>query len=388
MEEIIFTPEMRETRRKFMQKSMLIAGGAGMLAGCGASLPTGMAPIHRNLVLPAERRPARRGGTTALSFTTGRDTRQTTIDVLQPLTDTIARDSAGKQVIIKPNVGHTGSNHSHEVTDVDQLRGILDVIAPLTDRPIIIAEGTASAAVSVQAGYETFGYTALEREYGVRLLDANDSDTTLLWILAGYLRPQPINIINLYLDPNVYLVSACRMKTSGGVVATLSIKNIAMGAPKSHYTLNKTGKELTGGSPINEKAKMHGGIGSAHGRELTYNIFTLASRGVCADLAVLDGVVGADGNGPWAADPIEHGVAVASNDPVAADRLASGLMGIDYDYMLYVQWCAQAGVGIDDFSQVSYHGPDWRPHIKKYRLNRTWESQVRWIRDLREQISS
>ncbi len=394
MEDLIFTPEARETRRRFMKKTMLLTGGAGVagiLPGCGGTLPSGMIPIQRNLALPAKRRPVKKEGESIISFTTGRDTRQTAIDVLKPLAETIARDCAGKQVIIKPNVGLVGPEHRHEVTDVEQLRGILDVLTPLTDRPVIIAEGCASQAVSVRIGYEGYGYTALEREYGVRLVDANDSETTLFWILAGYTRPQPINIINLYLDPTVYLISACRMKTSGGVLATLSIKNIAMGSPKCHYTLNKTGKPVTAAAaslPLNEKAKMHGGIGSTHGRELTYNIFTLASRGVYADLAVLDGVVGADGDGPWAADPVEHGVAVASNDPVAADRLTSALMGIDYEYMVYLHWCAQAGVGRDDLSQVAYHGQNWQPHIRKYRLNKNWESQVKWIRDLKEQTSS
>jgi len=132
---------------------------------------------------------------------------------------------------------------------------------------------------------------------------------------------------------------------------------------------------------------MHGGLGSKTGRELSYNIFTVASMGGHADLAVLDGVQGAEGNGPWAADPIKHGVAIASNDTVAADTLATKLMGVKIEENPYITWCAQAGIGRDDLSEVTYLGPDYHPHIKKYRLNKNYERQTEWIRELRENLT-
>ncbi len=297
-------------------------------------------------------------------------------------------------MVIKPNAGVIGPQHHHEVADVNQIRGILDFLKPIYDRRrIVLAEGSASQAVSMRYGFEEYGYTALVREYNIKLTDANDLPSSTRWILAGYHRPQPINLIDLYFDPDVYLISACRMKTSGGVLNTLSIKNIAMGSPVCHYKRNKGGKPVDlklvkAPRGVNEKAKMHGGPGSMVGRELSYNIFTVASMGAYADLAVIDGVVGADGNGPWSADPIEHGVAIASNDCVTADRLASELMGIDYDNLPYIQWCAQAGIGRDDLSAVDYIGPDYRPHIKKYRLNSRHELQTKWIRDLNEKLKS
>ncbi|MBT4482999.1 MAG: DUF362 domain-containing protein, partial [Candidatus Latescibacteria bacterium] len=296
-----------------------------------------------------------------------------------------------KQVVIKPNAGVVGPQHRHEVTDVNQLRGILDFLKPIYDKQVIVAEGSASQAVSMQYGFEEYGYTALKREYNVKLSDANDLPFSTRWILAGYHRPQPINLIDLYFDSDVYLISPCRMKTSGGVLLTLSIKNITMGSPVCHYKRNKGGKPVDlklvkAPRGVNEKAKMHGGLGSMVGRELSYNIFTVASMGAHPDLAVLDGVVGADGNGPWNADPVEHGVAIASNDCVAADRLATELMGVDYDNLPYIQWCAQAGIGRDDLSDVDYIGQDYRPHIKKYRLNSRHELQTKWIRDLNEKL--
>ena len=42
---------------------------------------------------------------------------------------------------------------------------------------------------------------------------------------------------------------------------------------------------------------------------------------------------------------VEHGVVVASTDFVAADRFCTALMGIDPNWMKYLEWCGAAGMG-------------------------------------------
>jgi len=389
MEEIIFTRDQLRTRREFMKKTMVSAGvltfSGTVLPGCSRQIsPPGMYGVGRELSIGETRR-INRKDKSIVSFLPGKDVRQATYDALKPLKETVERDIQGKLVVIKPNM-QNHPEHLHEMTDINQIRGILDFLKLVYDRQVIISSGTATLCISMDSIYAEVGYLSLEQEYNCKLIDHNDMPTTTAWILAGYQRPQPINLISLYLNPNVYVISACRLKTSGGVLVTLSIKNIAMGSPKSHYRFNTSKGTDRPPAGLNEKSKMHGGIGSKKGRELSYNIFTVAQLGAHADLAVLDGVVGADGNGPWNADPIKHGVVIASNDPVAADRLGSALMGVDYNNLVYIQWCAQAGIGRDNFDDWTYIGPDWRPHVKKYRLNKSAEQQVEWIHELRENL--
>ena len=124
---------------------------------------------------------------------------------------------------------------------------------------------------------------------------------------------------------------------------------------------------------------MHGGEGNSGGRELSYNMFLVASMGVRPDLAVIDGIVSIEGNGPWGGSPVDHGVTIASTDFVAADRLCTELMGIDPKYMKYLEWCADAGMGNFDLSKIQVNGPDYKKHIIKYKLNQNFESQVAWI---------
>lgn len=142
------------------------------------------------------------------------------------------------------------------------------------------------------------------------------------------------------------------------------------------------------GSPVNrywqkdngdwrEKSKMHSG----RSKGLSYNMFRLATYGVQPDLAVLDGVIGVEGEGPVRGDPIEHGVALASTDWVAADRLGVELMGVDYKYVKYVQWCANAGMGIDDLKKIEIIGPDYTKHIRKYRMRKNFDRQRVWVQE-------
>ena len=140
-----------------------------------------------------------------------------------------------------------------------------------------------------------------------------------------------------------------------------------MGSPINHYKQ----KEVEG---RNEKKKMHSG----GRRGLSYNIFRLATMGIQPDLAVLDGVVSMEGKGPNHGTPVEHGVALASTDWLAVDRLGAELMGVDYNDLKYLQWCGEAGMGQDDLSRISIIGSDYKKHIIKYEIGNI-DVQRAWI---------
>ena len=59
------------------------------------------------------------------------------------------------------------------------------------------------------------------------------------------------------------------------------------------------------------------------------SIFTTLRPKLHPDLAVIDGFLAMEGNGPTSGTPVEHRVAIASLDWLAADRVGVALMGID-----------------------------------------------------------
>ena len=158
------------------------------------------------------------------------------------------------------------------------------------------------------------------------------------------------------------------MKSHNVVVATLSTKNIIMASPinlpKNHpeYYENRY-----------EKRKMHEG----EAKGTNYNIFRIAQH-IQADFAVIDGFVGMEGNGPVGGTPIESGVALAGADMIAVDRIGIELMGVDYKDVAYLQWLSEAGIGEGNIDKITVTGPDYRPYIKKYRMNENIDWQLEW----------
>ena len=106
-----------------------------------------------------------------------------------------------------------------------------------------------------------------------------------------------------------------------------------------------------------DKPIVHGN--GFHG--LQYNLYALAPK-LRPDLAVIDGYQAMEGNGPTEGTPVEHRVAVASLDWLAADRVAVALMGIDLAKMGYLNYCAAAGMGEARLDRMEILGErDYRP---------------------------
>ncbi|MHB9027651.1 MAG: DUF362 domain-containing protein [Candidatus Latescibacterota bacterium] len=354
-------PHPEETgRRSFLQRLSL--GAAGLVLG-GATLPR---QAIAQSALPEK---------SEVSLMTGKDRREMVYKALKPFAREVERAIGNKQVIIKANAGLAEPKYANYSTHPDELRGVLDFLKETGyDRQVIITEGTATAKCSAFVGFENYGYMPLEKEYNARFTDANDQPYTLRFIYAAEHRPQPVNIINQFTDPDVYLISAARLKTHNAVVGTYSLKNCAMGSPMCHW-------RKAGAAQENEKSKMHGGKGSVGGRELSYNLFLLAQLGIQPDLAIIDGVQSIEGDGPWDGTVVDHNVVVAGTDFVAADRLCSELMGIDPKYMKYLEWCGMAGMGNFDLAKINVNGPSYKKHVIKYKMNSNFDWQVSWLQE-------
>jgi uncharacterized protein (DUF362 family) len=355
------------SRRTFFGTSFLAAAGIG-IAGCA----TGGGP--RSLATGGAKR-QEINSTSTVSLAKNSDRRQATFDSLKPLQDSIAKAIGQKQVIVKVNAGFPTEEHRIHSTYADQVRGILDFLRGFYDGNIWISEGVGSSKTGdMMDGYEIYGIIPIPKEYkSIRLVDANRTPATRKWIHQFNASPMPISIINMYFEQDKYVISAARLKTHDTVVGTYSLKNIAMGSPLGSFD-----------GRTSEKSKMHGGNSvkkdePGGGQELSYNMFRLALEGIYPDLAVVDGVTGIEGNGPWDGTPVEHNISVASTDFVACDRICTELMGIDPFYMKYLEWCGDAGLGNWDMKNIKIVGANLNDNIIKYKLNKSYEWQIAWI---------
>ncbi len=349
-------------RRDFLGRSLKGAAGVAALPSILGGCAAGRVGRSRFDGTPEAVDSAR------VSLVTGSDRRDLIVDALKPHEDRIKRDIEGKQVVIKINC--VVDSNPLIATHPDAVRGILDFLAPHYDRGIIIGESTASAH-GTRLTFEQYGFLPLEKEYNVRLVELNDEPTTWQWILDPDMYPTRIRVINTFLDPDNYVISVTRLKTHNCVVATLSLKNVVMGAPLKIPA-----------DRINDKSRMHATSSNHRSPKLlNANLFLMAHR-VRPDFAVLDGFEGVEGNGPTKGEPVDHKVALAGPDFLAVDRIGSELMGIPWENIGYLQYCATGGLGQGDRSRIHIIGLDPKEYVIPYRLHENIDWQMTWKDDL------
>ncbi len=310
------------------------------------------------------------GTAVAVSVTTGDNRADMVFRALKPFSKQISQAIGKKRVVLKPN------NVSIDIplcaTHVDTLEGVLEFMKSIgKDGQCIIAESAAGGAT--MDGFSNYGYMKLLNKYPVKLvdLDADKIETIYVFDEKDF-RPHAVRVSGVLLDKDSYVVSVARMKTHDRIIATLSLKNIVLGAPIKDIGFSWSPSRKKG--TVNDKPIVHG---SGY-RGLNYNLYALSSK-LHPHLAVIDGFEGMEGNGPNRGTPVDHRVCVASTDWFAADRVGIELMGIDFAKVGYLNYCAQAGIGSSDLSKIKIIGEPLKDHIKQYRLSDNIEKQLVWM---------
>jgi uncharacterized protein (DUF362 family) len=276
-----------------------------------------------------------------------------------------------KYVVIKPNIVNTANQLAS--THVDALHGILDFLAPRFKGPVVIAESSAGFTTE---GYDHFRYREVVAEHKplqVSLVDLNEEGAyETHTILNGDLHAVPVRLAARLLDPEAFVICSAIMKTHNTVVATLSVKNMALGAP-----LHSRRKE----SPRwNDKRLYHGGVRQTH-----VDIMLTAQRlKPCWGATVIDGFEGMEGNGPNDGTPVPSRLAIASTDFIAADRVALAAMEIDPSWVGYLSFCAQCGLGQYDLARIDLRGAKLADVARKYRMSDQIQRQLRWMGPMKE----
>jgi uncharacterized protein (DUF362 family) len=275
-----------------------------------------------------------------------------------------------KYVVVKPNLVSTIQPLA--VTHADAINGILDFLAPRWKGPVVIAESSAGNTLDA---YEQFGYAKIAPEHPdreVKLVDLNtEGRYEELQILDDDIHLHPVRLAARLLDPEAYIINATAMKTHNAVVATLSVKNMTLGAPL---------RSAPGTERWSDKRRYHVGV-----RQMHYNILLTAQRmKPFWGATVIDGIEGMEGNGPNMGLPVPSRAVIASTDLVAADRVGVEAMGIDPSWVGYLTYCGQTGVGEYDLDRIDVRGAKLADVQRKYQLHRDIERMLQWMGPMRD----
>ena len=276
-----------------------------------------------------------------------------------------------KHVVIKPNIVSTTNQLAS--THADALHGILDFLEPRFKGPVVIAESSAGYTTE---GFDNFGYSRTAAEHkplNVSLVDLNEEGKYQTHaILDGDLHMVPVRLAARLLDPEAFIFCSAMLKTHNTVVATLSLKNMALGAPL--HSARKESKHW------NDKRVYHGGVRQTH-----VDIALTAQRlQPFWGAAVLDGWEGMEGNGPNDGTLVPSRIAIASTDYVAADRVGIEVMGMNPEWVGYLGFCAHAGLGQINLPDIDVRGARLAEVARKYQMHGDLERELRWMGPMKE----
>ncbi|HUA19327.1 MAG TPA: DUF362 domain-containing protein [Bryobacteraceae bacterium] len=221
----------------------------------------------------------------------------------------------GKRVLLKPNLvefdPHTVIN-----TDATVIAAAVETFHQLGASQVLIGEGPGHRRDTMDMADDA-KYRVTIPKFESIFTDLNRDDVSPVHGFAG--EPE-FYFANTVLAADL-IVSLAKMKTHHWAGATLSMKNLFGLVPGSVY-----------GWPKN---KLHY-IG------ISESIVAL-NRTFRNTFAIVDGIVGMEGNGPIQGTPKPVGVLVMGRDLVAVDATCCRIMGIDPEKVPYMRMAADLG---------------------------------------------
>jgi uncharacterized protein (DUF362 family) len=261
----------------------------------------------------------------------------------------------GKRVVLKPNLveyhrDKVINTHPHVVAAAIELcrrEGAAEVV---------VAEGPGHWR-NVEYLVKASGLGDVLRHHNVPFIDLNHDEAVRTPNLGRLTRLESLYMARTVVSADV-LISLPKLKTHHWAGATLSLKNLFGTLPGICY-----------GWPKNE----------LHWRGIDNSIVDIGLTRP-PDLAIVDGIIGMDGDGPLNGNPRHLGALIMGCDPVAVDATCCRLMGLDPERIGYLILGYQKKLGLLQAAEIQQIGEkietlaqafETVPHFRELRLARS-----------------
>jgi len=219
----------------------------------------------------------------------------------------------GKRIVLKPNLVEfdpAGVINTHPAV----IEAAIDSFRGLGAREVVVAEGPGHRRDSEYLLTSSGIYDVI-KEHKVPYVDLNTDDVRLMELRSDF-----TNLRQLYFPETLFnadlLVSMPKLKTHHWAGVTLSLKNMFGIIPGSVYGWPKNALHWAG---------IHG------------SIVDINSSLPIPQFAIVDGIVGMEGNGPLQGQAKQSGVLILGHDLVAVDATAARLMKIEPKKIEYLE---------------------------------------------------
>ena len=222
-------------------------------------------------------------------------------------------DLKGKRILLKPNLVETASGAPHINTHPLVLRGAVEAFLNLGASMVMVAEGPGHRRDTL-AVYEESGLADVLTEDRIPFHDLNYITGYELSNAGRQSSMRTLTFPGLFQEVD-WIVSVAKMKTHHWAGVTLSMKNLFGVMPGIYYGWPKNVLHQAGIEnsilDINATLKPH--------------------------FAIVDGIVGMEGDGPIMGDPKHVGVLVMGRNLAAVDATCCRIMGIDPYRVSYLE---------------------------------------------------
>lgn len=249
----------------------------------------------------------------------------------------------GKRILLKPNYIETLAASEHINTHSNVIAGTIEAFYSLGASSIVVAEGSGNCRDTYLILEDT-GLVDVIKTYKMPFVDLNYSDCFTarnlgqFTNLRAFALPEELRKIDI-------VVSMAKMKTHHWAGITASMKNLFGLMPGSFY-----------GWPKN--------VLHYHGIEKSILDINATIK---PHFAIVDGIVGMEGDGPIMGVPKNSGVLVMGYNLASVDATCARIMGIDPSKIGYLA-AASTTIGPIDERQILQRGEQVREVQTKFAL--------------------
>ncbi|MEW6244625.1 MAG: DUF362 domain-containing protein [Bacillota bacterium] len=235
--------------------------------------------------------------------------------------------SPGDRVLIKPNLLRPAAPEQAITTHPDLIWAVATLVKRAGGRAVV---GDSSGGTLKGRGMTS---TALDRT-GARAAALDAGAEVINFDSYGTVEVAGIHISRAVIEADV-VISLPKVKTHGLTVYTGAVKN------------------MFGVVPGLLKSRLHRQAPTVpQFSEVLVDIYSACN----VKLAVADGILAMEGNGPSAGRPKHLGYIFASQDPVALDAVVESILGIPSGSVLTTTIAARRGLGVADLSAIRVLG--------------------------------
>lgn len=262
-----------------------------------------------------------------------------------------------EKILIKPNFSCHRNAMTGATTDLRVLKALIKLLKVQGYKDVVVAEGAMTGYININV-FKYLGVDKLCAKFNVPVIDINQEKGKPIRLTSNY----TIKVPDIIFESKI--INLAKLKTHVLTTVSLGIKNLL-------------------GCVIGYDKRL------IHLAGLDKSLVKLAKI-IVPTLTIIEGLIGMEGRGPVAGDPVKSEVIISSNNVLAADLVASCVMDMDPIFIPHLRIAISENLGPHTLEEIEIVGCSIKeamvhfmaPHPKLLERNPLINKAKHWARGL------